>query len=490
MTLERSSPASARNTLALLAILGIAVLLRFFHLGAESLWLDEGFSVRIARLPLPALLESAARDIHPPLYYLLLHFWISAFGASEFAVRAPSAIFGAASVLLVARLGEKLFDRSTGLLAAALSALSVFAIHYSQEARGYALLGLLSLASMDEYCSLARSRGLWPSLRYVLVSIGLVYTHNLGWLVLAAQNLHLAMGLVQDDAPRAPRIRHWVLLQGAVCLGFAPWLAVLAGQLGHVRGGFWAPRPSPLSLVRTALEFAGSGPLMAAEGALAALSLLALRPARKARVTGMSRARSLVALWIATTVLVPFAASWLITPVYVTRTLIGAAFALYLCAADGIQRLPWRRGALVVLGALALLPLPAYYRGAHKDPWREVVAEVERGAAPGDLVLIHAGFNKPNVYDFYARRHDLEVWAFPAGGGAVNERNVAPLRAAAPAHAHIWVVLSRDDDPAGLIRAALKGSHRLGFERIHTIRAYEPRRTRVIPGIGVARFDR
>jgi 4-amino-4-deoxy-L-arabinose transferase-like glycosyltransferase len=510
MTLERRGPASNRSTIALLAILGVAVFLRLFHLGTESLWLDEGFSVRIARLPLPELLASAAGDIHPPLYYLLLHFWISVFGASEFAARFPSAVFGAASVLLVARLAEKLFDRSTSLVAAALAAVSVFAIHYSQEARSYALLGLLSLASLDEYCSLVPSRGLGPSLRYVLVSVALVYTHNFGWLVLVAQNLHFGWRLVRKDSPHAPRIWHWALLQCAVCLGFAPWAAVFAGQLSHVRGGLWVPRPTLLSLVKTAWEFAGSGPLLAAEGALAALWLFApdgwagrtgriLEPgargaardvAREAHAAGMPRARSLVALWMAVTVLVPFASSFLIAPVYNTRTMIGAAFGLYLCAADAIMRLPWRRWALVALGVLALLPLPAYYEGAHKEPWREVVAEIELGAAPGDLVVIHAGFNKPNAYDYYARRGDLEVWAFPAGGGEVNERNVAPLEAAAPAHRHVWVVLARDDDPKGLIRATLNRSHRLGLERIYTTRAYEPSRTRMIPSIGVARFDR
>ena len=62
-------------------------LVRFVGLGKESIWLDEATSILIARLKLSSVVAWAAGDIHPPLYYLALHFWLR-FGETEFAVRA------------------------------------------------------------------------------------------------------------------------------------------------------------------------------------------------------------------------------------------------------------------------------------------------------------------------------------------------------------------------------------------------------------------
>src|SRR4051812_10335173 len=61
---------------------------------------DEAFSWRLAAQPSPArLVELTARDVHPPLYYLCLSAWMSAFGASESALRGLSGVFSVGTVL-------------------------------------------------------------------------------------------------------------------------------------------------------------------------------------------------------------------------------------------------------------------------------------------------------------------------------------------------------------------------------------------------------
>ena len=52
------------------------------------LWLDETLSVNIARLPLTKIPQALSHDGAPPLYYVLLHFWIRVFGDGDVAVRA------------------------------------------------------------------------------------------------------------------------------------------------------------------------------------------------------------------------------------------------------------------------------------------------------------------------------------------------------------------------------------------------------------------
>ncbi len=72
-----------RNLIILLFILALAAFLRFYLLDGQSFWNDEGNSARIAERSLQLITEGAAGDIHPPLYYYLLHFWRGVFGSSE-----------------------------------------------------------------------------------------------------------------------------------------------------------------------------------------------------------------------------------------------------------------------------------------------------------------------------------------------------------------------------------------------------------------------
>ncbi|MFC2023772.1 glycosyltransferase family 39 protein, partial [Chloroflexota bacterium] len=131
----------------LLLILLLALGLRFYGLDAHSLWNDEGTSVAIARLDPISIARNAALDIHPPLYYWLLSGWVRMLGTSEAAVRSFSALLGVLLVAVTFALGHRLAGRGVALLAALLSAIHPFQIYYSQEARMYILLALLTAMS-------------------------------------------------------------------------------------------------------------------------------------------------------------------------------------------------------------------------------------------------------------------------------------------------------------------------------------------------------
>ncbi len=133
--------------ITLILCLWLAGGLRFYRLGAQSLWNDEGLSLGLAGRDVPTILRSAAADIHPPGYYLLLKVWHAFTGDSEFALRAFSALAGLVLVALLYRLGRVYFDRPGALAAAALGALNPFLVYYSQEARMYALAATLGAAS-------------------------------------------------------------------------------------------------------------------------------------------------------------------------------------------------------------------------------------------------------------------------------------------------------------------------------------------------------
>ncbi|MGE5197797.1 MAG: glycosyltransferase family 39 protein, partial [Deltaproteobacteria bacterium] len=107
--------------LCLIAILIFSAFLYFYRLGNESLTTDEYFSLHVARQPLNAIIfgheKTSNPNTIPPLYEIIMHFWLNVFGASEFAQRSLSAVFGIMSVYMLYRLARLLLDTQTGLLA-------------------------------------------------------------------------------------------------------------------------------------------------------------------------------------------------------------------------------------------------------------------------------------------------------------------------------------------------------------------------------------
>jgi hypothetical protein len=115
--------------------------LRVFLLGNKGMWLDETFSVWLANHSVVDMLQWIVKiDQHPPLYYLLLHYWIALNGDTPYYVRLLSALFGAGTIPVIYLIGKRLSGVVMGLAAAVLLAFSLFNIYYAQETRMYTFL--------------------------------------------------------------------------------------------------------------------------------------------------------------------------------------------------------------------------------------------------------------------------------------------------------------------------------------------------------------
>ncbi len=92
---------SATTTNISLLVILLAGAYRLFTLDAESLWLDELYSVTNSDpdIPTSEVWEKLKPDVHPPLYPFFLHYWMKLFGTSEIAARAPSLIAGIITVI-------------------------------------------------------------------------------------------------------------------------------------------------------------------------------------------------------------------------------------------------------------------------------------------------------------------------------------------------------------------------------------------------------
>jgi hypothetical protein len=108
-------------------------------------WIDEGLSVGIAGHPLSEIPSVLRQDGSPPLYYAILHVWMSVFGHGEAATHLLSLIFALLCIPVAFWLGASLFGRRAGLISAGLAAGAPYLTIYAQETRMYALLTLLAL---------------------------------------------------------------------------------------------------------------------------------------------------------------------------------------------------------------------------------------------------------------------------------------------------------------------------------------------------------
>ena len=80
------------TALLLIGLVAISLLIRTQAI-SSPLWIDEGLSVGIASHPFSDIFHALREDGSPPLYYLLLHFWMEGFGRSESNTHVLSLLF-------------------------------------------------------------------------------------------------------------------------------------------------------------------------------------------------------------------------------------------------------------------------------------------------------------------------------------------------------------------------------------------------------------
>src|SRR3954449_10040467 len=125
------------------ALVLVSLLLRTTQLGI-GFWIDEGLSVGIADRPLGDIPEALRKDGSPPLYYMLLHFWLDVAGRGEAGVRALSLLFALLAVPAGYWAGRAVWGTAkAGWFAALLMAFNPFLAQYAQEARMYSMVILL-----------------------------------------------------------------------------------------------------------------------------------------------------------------------------------------------------------------------------------------------------------------------------------------------------------------------------------------------------------
>jgi hypothetical protein len=197
--------------------------LRLWHLGTESIWHDEAWSIRAFRGPF-----TTPDDNTPYLYYVSGHaLWRLGGGESALALRYISVLFGTLTVALTLRLGRRWLGIG-GMLAVGLGvAINPLLWEYAQEVRAYVVVPLIALGLLAVADAILKHKAghnvprvLW-GLAFAVQVIGL-YTHNLS--VPLILWLNVAVGVAWLLRRDWRKMVVWAGVAIAVIAAYIPWL--------------------------------------------------------------------------------------------------------------------------------------------------------------------------------------------------------------------------------------------------------------------------
>ncbi len=345
-------------------------------------WMDEAITTGIASHPLSQIPGLLRQDGSPPLFYVLLHFWIQAFGTSESATHALSLLIGLLTVPVGMWAGWSLFGRRAGVMAAILFASSAWLTQYAQETRMYELMGLLGLVATASFIHAFVYRRRAYAIAFSASEALMLYTH--AWAIFFGVGAALTLIPIwwtSDDRPRL--LRDAVLAFAGAAILFLPWLPNFIYQAGHTAAP-WAKPPRYGTPILISRDLLGGDRITVALlfAVIIGLAPFATRAYRRSREATLLW--TLIALPVAT-----LALAWLasqINPAYVSRYFAPVLASILLLAAWGCSR----AGAIGWLAAL-LTVVFLLHVGAYSPPEKSDMREVSGELSPllhrGDLVI-------------------------------------------------------------------------------------------------------
>jgi len=376
----------------------LAVVLGLIRLGRPSLWIDETFTARAVRNPVSDL----PSELHI-LYYLLVKPWAAIAGTSEWALRFPSVVATAMAVAALYFLGRRVFDATTGALAALLLATNPFVVVWSHQARSYTLVIAVAIVATILLLRARDEPTPWRLLAYSAALLVALILHAFSAFLLLIPHAYLVA-----TSPARRR------LSLAVCSALAastPWVLVVASRDSEGGPTSWLAKPSLLEVLGTVAIVPG---VLGVSAVLAVIGVWLVRRESQAR-----------ALFLLIWAFGPIVASYVLSavkPVFLDRYLIVVtpAFAL-LAAVTLIRARPIGRliavGALTFVGSLQLIgfldqPGSANWLG---QDWKAAIQTAQAGRDASQRIVAAPSWTS-SALDYYAP--DLSV-ARPADDSIV-----------------------------------------------------------------------
>lgn len=397
----------------ILPTLLLAFLLRIAYLDVQSLWWDEAFSFSMSIANLPSLLENAVRyRVHPPLYYMLMHFWLS-LGHSEFLLRAFSVFCGTLSVTTMYATAALIGGKRLATLATILLSVSPFGIWYSQEVRMYSLTTLLVLMTSFFFLRLLRQDTARNWIAFGLCALLAMYSDYLYLFVILAQAMFLI--ILRKRYPR--ELNKWFCCMVVVGVLFLPWVVAIFTTGGFYHASIsWIP-PARIEDLFWTIYSLGLGPTSNPGSALnmiatfllislAAYGLLLLRKKSGYQQQNMG----FVLSWLLLPLLLTFFISldWHLPQqrsIYIDRFFNPLLPAFLILTSSGTLTL-FKRNKVIGVMTIVIVLIPTagslynlfFNEDYARDQWRQAITEIGERARRGDILLVRPHHYVPLYY--------------------------------------------------------------------------------------------
>jgi len=215
-----------------LALLAIAFVPRLM-IAHRAIWFDERFTL-MNTASISQAVAYCVKDVHPPLYFILVAAWRMVLPSTEFSLRIFSLIFGIASLVGIFLVARSIAGRRAGIAAFLVGALSPYHWLFSTELRPYSMFLAFSAFSTWAFLRLLKTGERRYFLIVAVLSALNLYTHYFAVFLVAVQGLVFLLVALRNSVSGAwtPGHRNGQFMLGLLALGlvaiaYAPWAGML-----------------------------------------------------------------------------------------------------------------------------------------------------------------------------------------------------------------------------------------------------------------------
>ena len=165
------------NQILFLVIVGLHLIVKFGTLNQLELQGDEAFSVFYSQQSINELLQTLNNEANPPLYYLLLHFWIQLFGIGLVAVKSLNIIISIGTAILLFKLTRKIGNFWFVVFVSVCFLFSNLHFDFSHEIRAFQLVLFLTVASCYSFIQFLETKNRKWLYLLIFINAALPYTH-------------------------------------------------------------------------------------------------------------------------------------------------------------------------------------------------------------------------------------------------------------------------------------------------------------------------
>lgn len=370
-------------------ILLCGTLLRLYHLGAEPLWMDEGYTLQTitwevnetnsAKTVLARIVE---KESSPPLYFMMLYYWTKLTNLSAYNLRLPSVLFSILSLFVIFLIGNKILNYRTGLIAMLLMAVSMSNIVFAQEARAYSLFVFLSLLSTYFFIRFVTEKKRW--ILYPIVTALMLYTHFFAFIVIGLQLLVYVLW----NKHFKPK---WYEVGESMIFPFFAWFFLFQFHKAQIARNIWWIKlivAQQFGLVSIAHYIVPISIICFALG-LGLLVFLQKKHKIADKLEFVFGAKFFLVFFTIYLILYMLSFAFIAKPVFYIRFPLFLFPIIYVYLAVMISRI---KQHYILVGFLLIVSIGttfiAYYKEDRKEQWDDVAGIITESEKEGDIILV------------------------------------------------------------------------------------------------------